>query len=361
MEKKRIDYVDVAKGIGILLVVIGHSITNAPKSIDSTYSIPLAFITQFHMPLFFSLSGIVFSEKYVQTPLKSSLKKFRSIYIPFIVYNLIFVLLHNFLKKLYFFEDEYGVVEFRNEIISVLSFHVKDICGAMWFLRPLLFIIIFFIWCRFLISKLLPRWPMEIVFGIIVLLGAIFGISGKCPTTFNVDAGLYYLPFFYLGFLYKKYGWNEFIRKRKRLLFPISFVIEILIVSIYPVGLSGRNTIRFYWLFCISALAGCIMVFSFSQFKYIEKSRLLKMLGQYSLDIMALHFVFFKPTSFLIMKYYGLGKEVISERPVVFGIAKMWWIPYTVISIFLSVVSRKAFDFVKRKIRSILIKEKSKT
>lgn len=48
---ERIDWIDAAKGIGILLVIIGHSI--------SIFSIRGA-IFSFHMPLFFICSGLTF-------------------------------------------------------------------------------------------------------------------------------------------------------------------------------------------------------------------------------------------------------------------------------------------------------------
>ncbi len=50
--KSRIDEIDVAKGIGILLVLLGHSITLIDNSVNTV-------ILSFHMPLFFYLSGLV--------------------------------------------------------------------------------------------------------------------------------------------------------------------------------------------------------------------------------------------------------------------------------------------------------------
>lgn len=50
----RIVEFDIAKGIGIILVVIGHQ--NIPHSVTN-------WIFSFHMPLFFILSGFFFSSK----------------------------------------------------------------------------------------------------------------------------------------------------------------------------------------------------------------------------------------------------------------------------------------------------------
>lgn len=50
--KERIEYIDIAKGIGILLVIAGHLFA---------YRGPISrWIFSFHMPLFFILSGICY-------------------------------------------------------------------------------------------------------------------------------------------------------------------------------------------------------------------------------------------------------------------------------------------------------------
>ena len=55
--KKRVQYIDIAKGIGILLVVLGHNDLNA------YHPMLHRFIYAFHMALFFFLSGIFFNPK----------------------------------------------------------------------------------------------------------------------------------------------------------------------------------------------------------------------------------------------------------------------------------------------------------
>ena len=46
---KRLDYMDAVKGIGILLVVMGHNLQGIPALTSWIYS--------FHMPLFFIVTG----------------------------------------------------------------------------------------------------------------------------------------------------------------------------------------------------------------------------------------------------------------------------------------------------------------
>lgn len=77
MSSKRIEYIDVARGIGILLVALAH----ADVSLFSPYLHKLIYA--FHMPLFFSLSGYFFN---ANLPFWALLKRrFNSILKPYLV------------------------------------------------------------------------------------------------------------------------------------------------------------------------------------------------------------------------------------------------------------------------------------
>ena len=64
MTKQRLDWLDIAKGIAILLVIVGHTVNNP--------SIIRQVIFSFHMPLFFILAGYTFRIKPWGELLKSS-------------------------------------------------------------------------------------------------------------------------------------------------------------------------------------------------------------------------------------------------------------------------------------------------
>ena len=79
---KRLDYLDVAKGIGILLVILGHCQLGR---IGRAHSL----IYSFHMPLFFFLSGFVYKDYEIKIFLK---KKIRGLLLPVIVFSCIYTL-----------------------------------------------------------------------------------------------------------------------------------------------------------------------------------------------------------------------------------------------------------------------------
>lgn len=67
MEKNRIDYIDIAKAIGILLMILGHCSV-------IPYMPYRHFIFTFHMPLFFILSGYFYKKKNIKISLKRDAK-----------------------------------------------------------------------------------------------------------------------------------------------------------------------------------------------------------------------------------------------------------------------------------------------
>lgn len=59
---KRLRYIDVGRGIGMMLVVLGHTVNPG--------SLLWKAIFAFHMPLFFMLSGYLYKQRDKATPLR---------------------------------------------------------------------------------------------------------------------------------------------------------------------------------------------------------------------------------------------------------------------------------------------------
>ena len=77
--KKRFDYIDIAKGLGMLTVIWGH--------INSGFT--NIFVYAFHMPLFFFLSGLVFRADKYKTFKEFAIRKFKTLVIPYFIFSFI--------------------------------------------------------------------------------------------------------------------------------------------------------------------------------------------------------------------------------------------------------------------------------
>lgn len=160
MEGKRLDYIDMVKGIGIILVVVGHS-SYVPED-------ALTWLTSFHMPLFFIVSGILFAHKQSdQEPFGSYVKKrFCGMMIPYFCFSLIYLGVDYY--YLYAHPEVIDQAFINSAVIQTLSFYGISV---LWFL-PTIFLGEL---CLYgLIRKQYPMWLM----GIIGLVSAWVPVAG---------------------------------------------------------------------------------------------------------------------------------------------------------------------------------------
>ena len=92
MIKERVNWVDWARVIGIWLVVLGHM-----YNYDNSVILRIV-IYGFHMPLFFFLSGFFHRES--KTMFSNVRKHFETLIVPFIIFQLLFILLYGTINYL---------------------------------------------------------------------------------------------------------------------------------------------------------------------------------------------------------------------------------------------------------------------
>ena len=92
---KRIDYIDIAKGIGIILVIVGHAFRDEMRIGNPFFEFVYQAVYFFHMPLFFTVSGLTFGlsyQKYLSTPMQFVKKRIQTQFIPVFSYaSLIYI------------------------------------------------------------------------------------------------------------------------------------------------------------------------------------------------------------------------------------------------------------------------------
>ena len=79
---KRIEWIDVAKGICIVLMVVGH--TRLPSIISN-------WIWSFHMPFFFFISGMTFKVGNYKSLNFFLYRKLRTLLVPFFVFSILVI------------------------------------------------------------------------------------------------------------------------------------------------------------------------------------------------------------------------------------------------------------------------------
>ena len=180
---KRIEYLDIAKGVGILLVVLGHN----DFEVISVFLQRLIY--SFHMPLFFFLSGYFLN---TTIPFFDFVKKrFNSLLKPFLFTVLL----------IYFTSVSFEKMSFATAITRT----VKSLYGSgayldwvqLWFLPHLFAVSLYAFLFITLVSRLRNRW---LTWGILLatLAIAILFLNRFYPfpvSMFGKDYELWGLPF----------------------------------------------------------------------------------------------------------------------------------------------------------------------
>lgn len=336
--KKRIDWVDIAKGIGILCVLFGHFQINMNMP-NCKVDINNYLINSFHMPLFFFLSGYCFSKKPVSFG-KFFMKKFAGLMIPYISFSVIWIIYETIVNYISTksFNFEFLFLEVKLYILQI-RLH------AIWFL-PCMFVLelVFFFIQK--ISK-----DNLIVISVITIAVTVFGYyyrthyNGNLP--WNIDVMGTMLFFFGFGYVLKSMALNRNLSKVKRigvfLLFAVINLAANYINTYYfeaNASVSGNNYGNFI-LYYISALFGTFAIIELS--KLLEgRTKFVKYIGANTLVYFGLHqIIYYFSKSFILsrldLSYVGL------------------WIAYIIIMI-VSIVILTAFNelLIKTKLKVVL-------
>lgn len=207
MTKKRLAYIDYARGIGIILMVMGHIGFG-----ERFYH----YIHAFHMPVFFVMSGYLYREK--ESLKQEILKKVKQLIVPYIsigaFHYAFWLLIHH---------GENNLTEPLINLLWVNTNTNMPIAGALWFLTCLFFVDIIFM----LVDRYMKRIS-GLIFVIIAVFGSCFTLITDIRLPWAIDTAMVGVGFYYSGYLLKKYSGIKYVGKLMDLNIPetiIGFVV----------------------------------------------------------------------------------------------------------------------------------------
>ncbi len=315
VNKNRIAWIDMAKGYGMFAVIIAH-ICSGPLH---------SWIYTFHMPLFFFLSGYVFSNKdkfdvFIKKKAKSLLVPYFSLGIPMVVISL--------LLKLY---QNNFTVTVAKELVK--NFIIQKRHWTLWYIACLFFLNIFF----YLITKFAKKnISKAVIVGFMTFIGLLYYKSGGEPLPWNIDVCFTAVPFFFVGFVLKQNS-----NKTEKLLSKKSINVLLFIVSGFlnvvfgylNIKTTGKGLEMFYSEYAnpvftyVSAFAGVFAVVLFSRLFTLNP---IKFIGRNSLVYYAWHQTIMIPITQIAFEYFGFEHPTDISQPY-------YWI-YKVIQLIIIIV-----------------------
>ncbi|KLU66916.1 acyltransferase family protein [Desulfosporosinus acididurans] len=281
-ETKHLEWADILKGLGILTVVWGHA--------GSKVSF---YMFWFHMPLFFWISGYLYSFKPMSKGTQYVQRKVKHLIVPYVFYLVLLtlpVLVFNGYRG-------YSALEFWHQNWEALLLGgslLGGVYATFWFPTVLLFVqVVYDVFCRKLSSPLVRGL---IIAGCFLLA---YGESRYLPNTFvpwNLDVGLYAIVFYALGHLMRQRKLLEDLKIR-RMAFGIAWIIVLGFIYLYAhhildYGLDMKH--RQYYYFGTNLLLPAAFIVLFVQLSmFLEHIQGLKQglsyIGEASMVIMYLH------------------------------------------------------------------------
>lgn len=125
---KRLKYIDIAKGIGILFVVFSHS--GGEKDL-------MVYIGGFFIPLFFILSGFTYNPQKKEILKNFLLKKLQRLMVPYLFFNLALLLIYHCYSSTDFLGVFYSRYCFYEYHIQDNIYMMKAGNAPMWFLSSM--------------------------------------------------------------------------------------------------------------------------------------------------------------------------------------------------------------------------------
>lgn len=253
----RNSFVDIIRGIAMLLVVLGHTMTGCTAGSYDSYLYNLIWSLQ--MPLFILVSGYV--TRYSRGCADwNTLRKFvwrrtLAYLLPLIVWT--------FLIR--------GLVFGGSRFLS-LEWVVYNMDSGYWFLFTIWTISMFFGFAEYITKRWTHSGRGEVILtsllffvcgGVLLVIGKFMGLNFLC-----IKLTLYYMPFYWIGYLYGKYRdvllaykHGEAIKNSVIAICTFVWLYTLSHVNLFGLPDNGLSII----LRVVSSLTGCIAVCGLSK------------------------------------------------------------------------------------------------
>ncbi|MCA1324565.1 acyltransferase family protein [Herbaspirillum sp. alder98] len=313
---QRQQWIDVLRGIGIVLVVWGH--------VYGGYSFDLIFL--FHMPLFFFLSGMLF--KPVDDVGAFARIKARQLLVPYTV----FLLLINLPLGLHLLAQPHDPGALRDFVIDLLlgGSRLSAWVAAFWFVTSFYAVLL-------IEACLIGRYSQRTLLWLHALMLALSALNAwllpqwQVPWALNV--ALAAAPFVYAGHLWHQGGDQPHLERWALALVLLALPVILLNRFLgWNIGFGYDMKVTHYGIPVVSfvvALACCVVMARFARTlaaRHARPARLLAALGRAAIVIMFMHMVFTMGLGALVGEQYQLARVALGlgGSYLIYVVARRW-------------------------------------
>ena len=359
--------IDLIKGLAIILMVIGHTETPAQN-----------FIYLFHMAVFFMASGYLYRESVSDS--RASVKayivrKMKGLWFPYALWTAIFSVLRNVFIDLNIYttnpmlllevESRYAELTpywTAKEIIKnilkgcILPGNVQ-VGGSLWFLATLLHITVLYVLIDYALKQVLREKKVMLAQGIVsalfLLIGFWFHVKGIF--LFGMVRAFTIYGLFHLGRVFHQYKETLLDHNgvKTSLILIGSFCLLLVYDRLGGIAL-GENDFMDPVFLLTASVAGWLLLYEGA---VILKNKpflckIISYIGEHTLPIVILHLLAFKIVSYIGVLVKGQDFYLVAAFPVLYR-GSFWWIAYTVVGSFVSLLMDILYQKIKCYVRGL--------
>jgi fucose 4-O-acetylase-like acetyltransferase len=300
-------FLDIAKGLAIILVVLGHVIQGSAQNFDEL--IGFRVIYSFHMPLFIFLSGavatIVIKPERVEQGVKASLQLAKSKILKAVIRLLLPFVSWCVINQL--------IYQHSSDVLSALVLAFRRPDTALWFLLAIFYCIV--LTCVFdilfsvvyLISskagfRAIVDWLSDGRIQILMMIVLWLLIREHTPRGAGVSLLRPYFLYYLLGMGFYRYLYPGFSTWK----YLVSWGIFLVLIPFWsrtapnnfiaPMELASISAELVYFYAGVVAITGAFVILSLAKWISLSKKSIaqnfLILCGQLSLGIYAIHYFF---------------------------------------------------------------------
>lgn len=299
---KRNNNIDIARGLLIMVMVLGHTGFSGTK-----------FIYLFHIPSFVFLTGYLHTSSY---SFESFKKRIGSLYFPFVKYSLIYLISLNFFIELGILDKELiGVNNVFQKLLDILLMKgLGGYLGAFWYLVMILEVISIY----FIFDILFKNIHHLSVFIAVIFLFMYLFIS--CDSNFPayLDISFLMLSSYQLGRLYRLY--EKLIPNNRYIFIVSSSILLLLYLNDVEINI-GSRILPNILLYLLSIISGIFLIMSFPTVIPIKSiQNWFSYTGKRTLIILALHFFSFKVVDLILFQFFSFDSHnELSSFPTMYN------------------------------------------
>lgn len=281
------DWVDAAKGLGIVFVVLGHAIADTMPNVPVFEKI-FQIVYSFHMPLFFFLSGFCGIKALQKRQLHEKeayiLERFKRLMIPYFFVGICYIPIKLFMA------------DYVTKKIDIQHIVMGFLCGdnpnsQLWTLYVLFLDAVFL--C---VMSNAGKFSSHITF----LFSLIMAVSSVFFNNAFLKNFMFETLFYVLGALFRKNlpvasGKVHFDNYQ-----PLIIIGGVLIALNMCMNIDGKNIFKI-----LTAILGIMVVYGASHI--LEMNKILKELGKYSMDIYIMANIFQVCVRVVLMNKLGVN------------------------------------------------------